>query len=278
MKKKDPRRFEDNNYISVPGFAITKLGLSGNEALLYGLIYGFSQDGRSKCDSSLGYISSALNVTIANAKKILERLKAKGLIKYAGVSEWDGSYQYVIVREAISKGTIETTILNNGNTIETIVPNEKGTIETIVATPSDNYNNIYISGSNNNDKGLFDSEESPTPPRRSSKNNEDKQMLFSSLEIAKDVKAGLTGEWYELFQKYTDEGIDIMAYFDAVYNWSDIKSVKRTRRGWIATIHEWIKRDRESGRLKMMAGAKTASERAFEEAAAEYLKEGGFYK
>lgn len=132
----------------------------------------------------------------------------------------------------------------------------------------DNYNRDNLFTNTPSDDGVI----------TRAKKSEEKQCLFSSLEIAKDVKAGLTGEWYELFQKYTDEGIDIMAYFDAVYNWSDMKSVKRTRRGWIATIHEWIKRDRESGRLKMMAGAKTASERAFEEAAAEYLKEGGFYK
>lgn len=108
--------------------------------------------------------------------------------------------------------------------------------------------------------------------------SEEKKTLFSSLDLAKDVRAGLTGEWYELFEKYTAEGIDIMAYFNAVYLWSDKSNTKRTRRGWIATIHEWIQRDRESGRLKMIPGHKTEAELSFEAAAAEYLKEGGFYK
>ena len=36
------RTFKIDNYITVPGFAIIELGLSGNELLCYSLIYGLS--------------------------------------------------------------------------------------------------------------------------------------------------------------------------------------------------------------------------------------------
>jgi len=256
--------FKSDNYIHVPGFAIVKLGLSGNELLCYSLIYGFTQDGESEFSGSLKYVASALNVTIQNAKKIIDRLVAKGLIEKREIYVQSVKFcKYVANSKGIAETTIPPLLKQQGGIAETT---KGGIIETAT-------NNTII---DNKENTIFTSSDDDVVTR--AKKSEEKQCLFSSLEIAKDVKAGLAGEWYELFQKYTDDGIDIMAYFDAVYNWSDMKSVKRTRRGWIATIHEWIKRDRESGRLKMIAGTKTASERAFEEAAAEYLKEGGFYK
>ena len=60
---------------------IVDLGLSGNELIMYALIYGFSQNGEAHFHGSLNYITTAINVTKANAKKILDRLVEKGLIK-----------------------------------------------------------------------------------------------------------------------------------------------------------------------------------------------------
>lgn len=74
-------RFTENNFITVPGFAIVRHGLSGNELLLYSLIYGFSQDGDSDFRGSLSYIAEALNVSRNTAKNVLDSLIGKGLIK-----------------------------------------------------------------------------------------------------------------------------------------------------------------------------------------------------
>lgn len=60
---------------------ITDLKLSGNELILYALIHGFSQDGDSHFFGSLNYMATALNVTRANAKKIVGRLIEKGLVR-----------------------------------------------------------------------------------------------------------------------------------------------------------------------------------------------------
>ena len=75
------RSFQRDNYITIQGFMIVDLGLSGNELIMYALIYGFSQNGEAHFHGSLNYITTAINVTKANAKKILDRLVEKGLIK-----------------------------------------------------------------------------------------------------------------------------------------------------------------------------------------------------
>jgi len=39
---------KNENYITVLGWMVNELQLSGNEMVLYALIYGFSHDGKSK--------------------------------------------------------------------------------------------------------------------------------------------------------------------------------------------------------------------------------------
>lgn len=96
--------FQRDNYITIQGFMITDLRLSGNELIMYALIHGFCQNGEAHFHGSLNYITTALNVTKPNAKKILDRLVEKGLLKkreviHNGVkfcdykTTFDGSYQ-----------------------------------------------------------------------------------------------------------------------------------------------------------------------------------------
>lgn len=76
----ETRKFKIENYITVPGFAVVELGLSGNELLCYSLVYGFTQDKETEFKGSLTYIASALNITKQNAKKVVDRLIEKELI------------------------------------------------------------------------------------------------------------------------------------------------------------------------------------------------------
>lgn len=74
-------RYSNINYITIPGFAITQLGLAGNELVLYSLIYGFSQDGESMFYGSLSYIAGALNITRRTALTLLNNLVGKGFLE-----------------------------------------------------------------------------------------------------------------------------------------------------------------------------------------------------
>lgn len=74
-------RVGSNNYITIQGWMITELKLSGNELLVYALIYGFSQDGNSKFQGSSSYIAEWLNISNVSVFSILKRLINKGLLK-----------------------------------------------------------------------------------------------------------------------------------------------------------------------------------------------------
>lgn len=125
--------FKRDNYIVIQGFMITDLALSGNELVLYALIHGFSQDGVSHFHGSLAYIATALNVTKANAKKILDRLVEKNLLRKReivknGVKYCD--YKTTLFDESLqndNKGGAESatgcTLFDNGGGIETIPNN-----------------------------------------------------------------------------------------------------------------------------------------------------------
>ena len=110
------RKFKTDNHITVPGFAIVELGLSGNELLAYSLIYGFTQDSESEFYGSLTYVASALNVTRANAKAILDRLLKKCLISKRTLNTDKGlECRYVAnrgVSETITGGVTETVTDN----------------------------------------------------------------------------------------------------------------------------------------------------------------------
>lgn len=68
------------NYITIQGWMVTELGLSGNELLCYALIYGFSQDGISVFNATMGYVASWLNVSRQTAIATIKKLCEKGLI------------------------------------------------------------------------------------------------------------------------------------------------------------------------------------------------------
>lgn len=69
-----------NNYITIQGWMCTDLKLSGNELLIYALIYGFSQDGVSEFRGSRSYICKWFNISLPTVDKALNSLVEKNLI------------------------------------------------------------------------------------------------------------------------------------------------------------------------------------------------------
>ena len=69
-----------DNYITIQGWMVSELGLSGNELILYALIYGFSQDGETSFSGSLSYICKWLNVSKPTAINLLKSLVERGVI------------------------------------------------------------------------------------------------------------------------------------------------------------------------------------------------------
>jgi predicted transcriptional regulator len=59
---------------------VTDLNLSGNDLMVYAIIYGFSQDGESRFTGSLQYLADWCNATKAGIQKNLKNLVEAGLI------------------------------------------------------------------------------------------------------------------------------------------------------------------------------------------------------
>jgi len=77
-------KVKDENYISIQGWMVTKLGLKGNELLIYAIIYGFSQADGQAFNGSLQYLADWTNSTKQGVLKNLKSLIEKG---YLGKNE-----------------------------------------------------------------------------------------------------------------------------------------------------------------------------------------------
>lgn len=72
---------KDTNSFTIHAWMATKLKLSGNELLLYALIFTFSQDGKSEFFGSRSYLSDFINASKRTVDGVLTSLQEKGLIK-----------------------------------------------------------------------------------------------------------------------------------------------------------------------------------------------------
>lgn len=224
--KMEPKKFKIGNYITVPGFAIVELGLSGNELICYSLVYGFTQDEETEFKGSLTYIASALNITKQNAKKVIDRLIERGLIVkremyFSGVK----FCHYVAVRNSNGVAETATGCYRNSN---------GGVAET--ATPKDNILHI------NNDNisavgGLFP--ETVIVPEKDKRGTAENLCLFANSRYSD----------YEQFAKCFSAPefaeIDINYYFHAVSDWSAQHGKKM--HDWIATARNFIRGDMKKG-------------------------------
>lgn len=66
---------KNSNYIVGFGWMFNQLNLKGNEAWIYALIYGFSQDGKSEFEGSLSYIQRTLNLSRNTVINTLDKLE-----------------------------------------------------------------------------------------------------------------------------------------------------------------------------------------------------------
>lgn len=72
---------KENTYFVVQSWMVTDLKLSGNDLIVYAIIYGFSQDGESRFTGSLQYLADWCNATKAGIQKNLKNLIEAGLIE-----------------------------------------------------------------------------------------------------------------------------------------------------------------------------------------------------
>lgn len=68
-------------YVTLQAFMVNDLKLSGNELIIYAVIYGFSQDGKSWFSGSRAYLAHWCQVSKMTVSTNLNKLVRKGLIE-----------------------------------------------------------------------------------------------------------------------------------------------------------------------------------------------------
>lgn len=73
-------KVKDGSYVNIQSFMVKDLKLSGNDLIIYALIYGFCQDGETMFQGSLSYMAEWTSSTKRGIQKTLLRLCEKQLI------------------------------------------------------------------------------------------------------------------------------------------------------------------------------------------------------
>ena len=73
-------KIKDNNYVVIHGWMINKLKLSGNNLIVYAIIYGFTQDDDTWFRGSREYLAEWCNATVRGIQKNLNYLVENNLI------------------------------------------------------------------------------------------------------------------------------------------------------------------------------------------------------
>ena len=81
---------KDENYYVIQGWMRTKLGLKGNELLVYAMLWSFSQDGISEFRGALSYMSEFIGSDERTVRRSLDRLEMRGYIEKEALNEVTG--------------------------------------------------------------------------------------------------------------------------------------------------------------------------------------------
>ena len=99
----------DNNYYTIHGWMINRLKLSGNELILYAVIYGFSQVEDCDFRGSLNYLKDCINASVPTVIKAINSLKEKGFIDKEEVEiKKVKRCIYKVTKESLEGGTKES--------------------------------------------------------------------------------------------------------------------------------------------------------------------------
>ena len=155
----------DDNYIVIPGWAINRLGLKGNDLIVFSIIYGFSQDGESEFSGSIQYLCDCLNVTKPTVINSLKNLVSLGYItKRAetinGVvfNRYKVSLQVVKNFNGGSKESLLVVKNFNGGSKESLLGGSKKILHNNINNNNININTINNVSPNTQKRSLFSAE------------------------------------------------------------------------------------------------------------------------
>ena len=273
---------KENNYITIPGFLRTRLDLKGSELIITALIYGYSQDGNSWFMGKTEYIAQWAGITDKNVLHCLKSLTEKGILKKkemfvnnkAKRCYYRFNFECAELQNDTVSGCQNGTVGCQNSTVagcqnstvagcqnSTVAGCQNGTVNNNI------YNNIY----NNNIKPenefsvFFDESQQSNTPQKLRGTTEHRKCLFANSRFAK------FDDFERCFDKPEFEQIDILYYYHSVADWSASKG--RMQKDWIAQTRNFIRGDKEKGKLHLKPEYKSPTQRLNVAGAIEYLKD-----
>lgn len=248
--------------------------LDFNDLAIYDFIKSFATSGN--CDTikdegrtyywvSHSVIMSELPMLhISTARGIMKRIEnlisAGLLVKYDKCSEVGRTFYAFGINAARLESNTDTTPRTKVQTPRTKVQgggekNFGGGMKNFSGNNINNNINVINDNDtptpeNNGENTLFDDvePETPTPPNCAAPprpKSAATKTLFRNSEVADRSK------FFAAFQDDCYNNIDLEYYYNAVADWSDSSSTMRTSRGWLATVRQFIRGDKEKNKLHL---------------------------
>ena len=218
---------KESNYITIPGFLRTRLDLKGSELIITALVYGYSQDGNSWFMGKTEYIAEWAGITDKNVLRSLKSLTEKGILEKKEI------FVNNKAKRCYYRFNFECAELQNS----TVAGYQNGTVNNNIN------NNIDNIKPENEFSGLFPENEKSENPQKLRGTTEPRKCLFANSRFAKFE------DFEKCFDKPEFEQIDILYYYHSVADWSASKG--RMQKDWIAQTRNFIRGDKEKGKLHL---------------------------
>lgn len=107
---KQKLKVNSNSYLSIQAFMVNELHLSGNELIVYAVIFGFTQDGESWFTGSRSYLAAWCQTSEKSVTNNLSKLLEKGLIEKRQRSEHGCTFNdYRVVQASMGWKKVPST-------------------------------------------------------------------------------------------------------------------------------------------------------------------------
>ena len=228
---------KENNYITIPGFLRTRLDLKGSELIITALIYGYSQDGNSWFMGKTEYIAEWAGITDKNVLRSLKSLTEKGILEKKEIFVNNRAKRCYYRFNFECSGCQNSTVAGCQNS--TVAGCQNSTVNNNIDNNIDN-DNIKPG---NGFPGLFMEKEKSENAQKLRGTTEPHKCLFANSRFSKFE------EFEKCFDKPEFEQIDILYYYHSVADWSASKG--RMQKDWIAQTRNFIRGDKEKGKLHL---------------------------
>ena len=224
-----------DNHVTIDGWMINELGLSGSELIIYALIWGFSQAENQWCTASQAYIAAWANITVRGAIKAINKLAEKGLlIKETNTCKKGFECKYKAVRP--SADDCDSDVNKVQTRYEQSSDVDMNKVQIRYEQSSDN--NIEDNIDNNIKENII-----------KEKNETEKDSVPESSARSKKVKEKFIKPTIEEIRAYCYERknmVDPEHFYDH-YESNGWKIGKNGMKDWKAAVRTWERNDYGSG-------------------------------